>query len=83
MDARSAPASGVDAEPTCTEAPRVPDGVSARRVTTLATRTLGEAWLDVAALILAHGGESSFGGLPLLEVDLETLDTPAPMRTMR
>jgi hypothetical protein len=82
MDALSAhgtvPSSAVDAEPTCKEARRVPAAVSARRGTTLATRTLGEAWLDVAGLILAHGAESSFGGLPLLEVDLVTLDIASP-----
>src|SRR5271170_6797162 len=37
-----------------------------------------EAWFDVAGLILAHGAESSFGGLPLLEVDLVTLDIASP-----
>jgi thymidylate synthase len=44
----------------------------------LATRSLGQAWLDVAALILSHGVESSFDGLPLLEVDLVTLDIAEP-----
>src|ERR1700688_5053829 len=78
MDARSAPASRVDAEPPSTEARRVPAAVSTRRGTTFVTRTLGEAWLDVAGLILAHGAESSFGGLPLLEVDLVTLDIASP-----
>jgi len=39
---------------------------------------LGEAWLAVAALILEHGGESSFDGLPLLEVPLVTLDIARP-----
>jgi thymidylate synthase len=60
------------------EARRVPAAAGARRGATLATETLGEAWLDVAALILAHGVESSFGGLPLLEVDLVTLDIASP-----
>jgi len=45
---------------------------------TLATGSLGEAWLDVAALILAQGVESSFDGLPLLEIELITLDIAAP-----
>lgn len=45
---------------------------------TLTTRSLGQAWLDVAALILADGVESSFDGLPLLEVDLVTLDVAEP-----
>ena len=78
MDACSAPASTVDAEPPSTEARRVPAAVSTRRGTTLATRTLGEAWLEVAGLILSHGAESSFGGLPLLEVELVTLDIASP-----
>jgi thymidylate synthase len=60
------------------EARRVPAAAAARRGATLATRTLGEAWLDVAALILTHGVESSFGDLPLLEVDLVTLDIASP-----
>jgi thymidylate synthase len=40
--------------------------------------TLGEAWLDVARLILAEGSASSFDGLPLLEVELVTLDVSRP-----
>ena len=44
----------------------------------MAARTLGEAWLDVAALILTLGAESSFCGLPLLETDLVTLDIASP-----
>ena len=55
-----------------------PVPAAARRGATLTTRTLGEGWLDVAALILTHGVESSFGGLPLLEVDLVTLDIASP-----
>jgi thymidylate synthase len=51
---------------------------AAARGTTLATSSLGEAWLDVAALILAQGVESSFDGLPLLEIELITLDIAAP-----
>jgi thymidylate synthase len=51
---------------------------SAGRGTTIATPTLGEAWLDVARLILAHGAESTFDGLPLLEVALVTLDIARP-----
>ena len=45
---------------------------------TLATHTLGEAWLDVAALILAEGKPSSFDKLPLREVELVTLDVAQP-----
>ena len=44
----------------------------------LAVRTLGDAWLDVAALILADGAPSTFDGLPLLEVELVTLDIAEP-----
>jgi thymidylate synthase len=45
---------------------------------TLAAPTLGDAWLDVAALILAEGAPSTFDGLPLLEVELVTLDIARP-----
>ncbi len=45
---------------------------------TLAARTLGDAWLDVADLILAEGAPSSFDGLPLREVELVTLDVARP-----
>jgi thymidylate synthase len=45
---------------------------------TLVARSLGEAWLNVAALILAHGAPSRFDGLPLREVDLVTLDIAEP-----
>jgi thymidylate synthase len=48
------------------------------RGTTIAAPTLGEAWLDVARLILAHGADSTFDGLPLLEVALVTLDIAQP-----
>jgi len=51
---------------------------STRRGATLASPTLGEAWLDVAALILTRGTDSRFGGLPLKEVDLVTLDIASP-----
>ena len=78
MEARSGRSSATDAELQGAEARRVPAAAVARRGTTLATRTLGEAWLDVAALILAHGVERSFGGLPLLETDLVTLDVAGP-----
>lgn len=44
----------------------------------LAAPTLGEAWLDVAALILAEGAPSTFDSLPLLEVELATLDVARP-----
>jgi thymidylate synthase len=39
---------------------------------------LGEAWLGAADLILAEGAPSTFGGLPLLEVELLTLDIARP-----
>ena len=42
--------------------------------------TLGEAWLDIAARILAEGRESTYDGLPILEVAHATLviDNPDP-----
>src|ERR1700759_5120494 len=48
------------------------------RGATLAAATLGEAWLDVAELILARGAPSTFNGLPLLEVERVTLDVVRP-----
>jgi thymidylate synthase len=45
---------------------------------TLATETLGEAWLGAAEVILAEGAPSTFDGLPLLEVELLTLDVARP-----
>ena len=60
------------------DAPRAASAASAARGTTIATPTLGEAWLEVAALILARGEENSFDGLPLLEVPLVTLDVEEP-----
>jgi thymidylate synthase len=51
---------------------------STRRGITLASASIGEAWLEVANLILTHGTPSAFGGLPLLECDLITLDVQDP-----
>ena len=51
---------------------------SARRGVTLATPSIGDAWLEVANVILTHGTPSTFGGLPLLECDLVTLDVQYP-----
>jgi hypothetical protein len=48
------------------------------RGATLAAPTVGEAWLNVARLILAGGAPSSFDGLPLLEVERVTLDISEP-----
>lgn len=48
------------------------------RGATLAADTLGEAWLDVAELILKRGAPSTFDGLPLLEVERVTLDVARP-----
>ena len=45
---------------------------------TIAARSLGEAWLDVADLILTRGAGSSFGGLAMVEVELVTLDIAEP-----
>ena len=50
----------------------------AGRGTTIAAETIGEAWLDVARLILDHGGDSRWEGLPLLEVELVTLEVSRP-----
>jgi thymidylate synthase len=58
------------------ESPAAPALVA--RGTTIAAPTLGEAWLDVAHLILAQGADSTFDGLPLLEVALVTLDIARP-----
>ena len=55
------------------ETPRV-----GARSLTLAAASLGQAWLDVAELILDHGASSSFDGLPLREVELVTLDISEP-----
>ncbi|HLW90934.1 MAG TPA: thymidylate synthase [Roseiarcus sp.] len=44
----------------------------------MATRALGEAWIDVAALILTQGAPSRFDGLPLREVAHVMLDIADP-----
>ena len=54
------------------------DKIEPARGATLSARTLGQAWLDVAALILTRGAASSFDGLPLLEVERITLDIAEP-----
>jgi thymidylate synthase len=51
---------------------------SARRGITLASASIGDAWLEVANVILTHGTPSTFGGLPLVECDLVTLDVQYP-----
>jgi thymidylate synthase len=40
--------------------------------------TLGEAWLDIAARILAEGSESTYDGLPILEIAHATLVVEHP-----
>lgn len=58
-----------------------PDGVGPERLGrggTVAAATLGEAWLAVAAAILAEGARSSFDGLPLLEIERVTLEIARP-----
>ena len=45
---------------------------------TIASASIGESWLEVAGLILANGTPGTFGGLPLLECDLVTLDVRNP-----
>jgi len=54
------------------------DKIEQARGATLPARTLGEAWLDVAALILARGAPGAFDGLPLLEMERVTLDIAEP-----
>ena len=48
------------------------------RGATLQVATIGEAWLDIARLILAEGVEGDWEGLPFLEVELATLDIAEP-----
>jgi Thymidylate synthase len=55
-----------------------PPSKSARRGITLAAASIGDAWLQVADLILTRGTPSSFGRLSLLECDLVTLDVQYP-----
>ncbi len=59
-------------------APPSRDSAPSSRGRTLATETLGEAWLAAAEAILADGAPSTFNGLPLLEVELLTLDVAHP-----
>jgi len=42
------------------------------------TNTIGEAWLDVASLILADGAESRYDDLPILELPRVTLTVDVP-----
>ncbi|MCU1412349.1 MAG: Thymidylate synthase [Rhodoglobus sp.] len=42
------------------------------------SRTLGEAWLEIAARILEEGRESSYDGLPILEIAHATLVVEHP-----
>jgi thymidylate synthase len=51
---------------------------AAGRGATLCAETIGEAWLDVARLILRHGADGAWEGLPLIEVELATLDIARP-----
>jgi thymidylate synthase len=46
--------------------------------TTIATETIGEAWLAVAADILERGRESRYDDLPILEIAQATLDVAHP-----
>lgn len=48
------------------------------RGTTIVAATIGEAWLAVARLILDHGTGSNWEGLPLVEVELATLEIAHP-----
>jgi thymidylate synthase len=55
-----------------------PDRRPAGRGTTILAETIGDAWLDVAGLILDNGAESNWEGLPLIEVELVTLEVARP-----
>jgi thymidylate synthase len=57
---------------------RMPENARSARGTTLTAGTLGEAWLAVARLILSDGAAGSFDGLPLMEIELVTLDIARP-----
>ena len=48
------------------------------RGATLRAATIGEAWLDIARLILADGVEGDWEGLPFLEIELATLEVADP-----
>lgn len=50
----------------------------AGRGTTIIAETIGDAWLDVAGLVLDAGVLSNWEGLPLLEVELVTLEVAQP-----
>lgn len=50
----------------------------AGRGTMLVADTIGQAWIEVARLILAHGRPSDWEGLALREVELVTLDVARP-----
>jgi thymidylate synthase len=51
---------------------------SPARGTTIVVPTLGQAWIDVAALILARGAPGTFARLPLREIELVTLEVARP-----
>jgi len=44
----------------------------------IARHTIGEAWLDVAARILAEGREATYDGRPILELSRVTLEVEQP-----
>ena len=53
-------------------------GRGSHRGVILPTSTVGEAWIDVARVILLQGIESAWEGVPLTEVELVTLDIAHP-----
>ena len=53
-------------------------GRPAGRGATISAETIGEAWLDVARLILTDGADSSFDGLAHAEIELVTLEIDRP-----
>ena len=64
--------------PAALKAAPPPTPAARSRGATIAASTIGEAWLDVARLILDNGTPSNWEGLPLVEIELVTLDVAAP-----
>ncbi len=49
-----------------------------RRVPTISTVSLGEAWLRIAKLILDEGAPSEYDALPITELERVVLDVDSP-----
>jgi len=56
----------------------IPAASNGHRGSTIAAETIGAAWIAVARLILDAGTPSDWEGLPLIEVELVTLDVAHP-----